>query len=83
MAGPLAPSSWPHAPLRPDSLASPSHLGPFSHGPHSPPAAGRKSTAITCAKRLAQFLGDERIREKGLVCNYVIARRWGSAGALE
>ncbi|GAB4815178.1 hypothetical protein N2152v2_002224 [Parachlorella kessleri] len=36
---------------------------------------GRKSTAITCAKRMAQFLGDERIRDKGLVCNYVIARR--------
>ena len=24
---------------------------------------------------MASFLGDERIREKGLVCNYVIARR--------
>lgn len=27
-------------------------------------AAGRKGTAITCAKRMSQFLGDERIREK-------------------
>ncbi|KAL4450230.1 hypothetical protein ABPG77_010899 [Micractinium sp. CCAP 211/92] len=35
---------------------------------------GRKSCAITCATRLSQFLGDERIRDKGLVCNYVIAR---------
>ena len=35
---------------------------------------GRKSCATTCAARLAQFLGDDRIRDKGLVCNYVIAR---------
>ena len=34
---------------------------------------GRKSCAITCATRLAQFLGDERVRDKGLVCHYVIA----------
>ncbi|CAL8464190.1 g3725 [Coccomyxa elongata] len=36
---------------------------------------GRKSCAITTAKRLAQFLGDERIKDKGLNCNYVIAKR--------
>ena len=36
---------------------------------------GRKSCAITTAHRLAQFLGDERIKDKGLNCNYVIARR--------
>ncbi len=36
--------------------------------------AGRKSCAITTAKRLAQFLGDERIKDKGLNCNYIIAR---------
>ncbi|DBA81285.1 TPA: hypothetical protein ACH3X2_006902 [Trebouxia sp. C0005] len=36
---------------------------------------GRKSCAITTARRLAQFLGDERIKDKGLNCNYVIARR--------
>jgi hypothetical protein len=35
---------------------------------------GRKSCAITCAKRLGQFLGDERIKDKGLVCQYVISR---------
>jgi len=35
---------------------------------------GRKSCATTCALRLGQFLGDDRIRDKGLVCNYVIAR---------
>jgi hypothetical protein len=39
------------------------------------PGAGRKSCAITTAKRLAQFLGDERIKDKGLNCNYVIAKR--------
>jgi DNA polymerase epsilon subunit 1 len=34
---------------------------------------GRKSCAITCATRLAQFLGDGRVRDKGLVCHYVVA----------
>ena len=33
----------------------------------------RKSCAITTAKRLAQFLGDERIKDKGLACNYIVA----------
>jgi hypothetical protein len=33
----------------------------------------RKSCAVTTAKRLAQFLGDERIKDKGLACNYVVA----------
>lgn len=37
--------------------------------------AGRKSCAVTTAQRLGQFLGDERIQDKGLNCNYVIARR--------
>lgn len=37
-------------------------------------AAGRKSCAITTARRLGQFLGDERIKDKGLNCNYVVAR---------
>uniref|UniRef100_A0A1D2A3C0 DNA polymerase epsilon catalytic subunit n=1 Tax=Auxenochlorella protothecoides TaxID=3075 RepID=A0A1D2A3C0_AUXPR len=40
---------------------------------------GRKSCAVTCANRLSQFLGDERIKDKGLVCNYVIARNPSSA----
>lgn len=34
---------------------------------------GKKSCAITCATRLSQFLGDERVKDKGLVCHYVIA----------
>lgn len=36
---------------------------------------GRKSCAITTAKRLGQFLGDERIKDKGLNCNYIVAKR--------
>lgn len=35
---------------------------------------GRKSCAITTATRLGQFLGDQRIKDKGLVCNYIVAR---------
>jgi DNA polymerase epsilon subunit 1 len=34
---------------------------------------GRKSSAITTARRLAQFLGDDRLKDKGLVCNYITA----------
>lgn len=34
---------------------------------------GRKSCAITCARRLAEFLGDGRVRDKGLVCNYIVS----------
>ena len=30
--------------------------------------AGRKSCAITCAVRLSQFLGDERIKDKASAC---------------
>jgi hypothetical protein len=33
----------------------------------------RKSSSITTARRLAAFLGDERLKDKGLVCNYIIA----------
>ena len=36
---------------------------------------GRKSCAITTAHRLASFLGDERIKDKGLNCNYVVSAR--------
>lgn len=36
--------------------------------------SGRKSCAITTAKRLGMFLGDDRIKDKGLNCHYVIAR---------
>lgn len=33
----------------------------------------RKSCAITTARRLAQFLGDDRLKDKGLVCKYITA----------
>eukprot|EP01138_Halocafeteria_seosinensis_P012585 gb/GECG01012859.1/.p1 GENE.gb/GECG01012859.1/~~gb/GECG01012859.1/.p1 ORF type:complete len:2361 (+),score=256.66 gb/GECG01012859.1/:1-7083(+) len=35
----------------------------------------QKSTAISTAKRLAEFLGDEMVRDKGLNCQMVIARK--------
>eukprot|EP00892_Ulva_mutabilis_P006158 jgi/Ulvmu1/3914/UM018_0137.1 len=35
----------------------------------------RKSSAITTARRLAAFLGDDRLKDKGLVCNYLIAQK--------
>lgn len=52
------------------SLTAPSPLP----GMPAPTPAGRKSCAITCATRLAQFLGDERIRDK------VRCGRSGAAG---
>lgn len=33
----------------------------------------QKSSAITTAKRLAEFLGDEILNQRGLACNYVVA----------
>ena len=56
--------------FRHDSVYTESHIVRWA-----PTVADRKSCAITTAKRLGQFLGDERIKDKGLVCNYVIARR--------
>jgi DNA polymerase epsilon subunit 1 len=35
----------------------------------------QKSTAITTAKRLAEFLGDQIIKDKGLNCKYIVASR--------
>ncbi|RMY26027.1 hypothetical protein D0867_00337 [Hortaea werneckii] len=35
----------------------------------------QKSTAITTAKRLAEFLGEQMVKDKGLNCKYVIACR--------
>jgi DNA polymerase epsilon subunit 1 len=34
----------------------------------------RKSMAITTAKRMAQFLGDDMIKDKGLACRYIVSR---------
>jgi len=36
---------------------------------------GRKSTAITCAKRLAEFLGDGILRGGKLACKFIISQK--------
>ncbi|OWZ18951.1 DNA polymerase epsilon catalytic subunit [Phytophthora megakarya] len=36
---------------------------------------GQKSTSITTAKRLGEFLGEEMIKDKGLTCKMIIAAR--------
>ena len=35
----------------------------------------RKSTSITTAKRLAEFLGEQMVKDKGLNCKYIISSR--------
>ncbi|ANZ74792.1 BA75_01783T0 [Komagataella pastoris] len=35
----------------------------------------QKSTSITTARRLGEFLGEEMVKDKGLACKYVIANR--------
>ena len=34
----------------------------------------QKSCALTTAKRLAEFLGDSMVKDKGLHCQYIVAR---------
>ncbi|KAI8802655.1 putative DNA polymerase epsilon catalytic subunit A [Cladochytrium replicatum] len=36
---------------------------------------GQKSTSISTAKRLAEFLGDQMVKDKGLTCRYVISAK--------
>lgn len=36
--------------------------------------AERKSMAITCASRLAEFLADEKLNDKGLTCKYIVSQ---------
>ncbi|CCE62107.1 hypothetical protein TPHA_0B04380 [Tetrapisispora phaffii CBS 4417] len=36
---------------------------------------GQKSTSITTAKRLGEFLGEEIVRDKGLQCKYIISSK--------
>jgi hypothetical protein len=50
------------------------HLGTNRSDSGTVAGAGRKSCAITTARRLGDFLGDERIKDKGLNCNYVVSR---------
>lgn len=35
----------------------------------------QKSAAISCARRLAEFLGDSVVQESGLACRFIIANR--------
>lgn len=37
--------------------------------------SGQKSTSISTAKRLAEFLGDQMIKDKGLNCQFVISSK--------
>lgn len=43
----------------------------------------QKSTAITTAKRLAEFLGEQMIKDKGLNCKYIIASKPRNAPVTE
>ena len=36
---------------------------------------GQKSTSISTAKRLAEFLGDQMVKDKGLSCRFIISRK--------
>jgi DNA polymerase epsilon subunit 1 len=37
--------------------------------------AGQKSTSISTARRLAEFLGDSMTKDKGLACKFIISRK--------
>jgi DNA polymerase epsilon subunit 1 len=43
----------------------------------------QKSTSITTAKRLAEFLGDQMVKDKGLNCKYIISSRPKNAPVTE
>lgn len=43
----------------------------------------QKSTSITTARRLAEFLGAEMVKDKGLACKYIIADRPAGAPVTE
>lgn len=42
-----------------------------------------KSTSITTAKRLAEFLGEQMVKDKGLNCKYIIASKPSNAPVTE
>lgn len=44
---------------------------------------GQKSTSISTAKRLAEFLGDQMVKDAGLACKYVISRKPNGAPVTE
>lgn len=35
----------------------------------------QKSTSISTAKRLAEFLGDQMVKDKGISCRFIISRK--------
>ncbi|XP_004343753.2 DNA polymerase epsilon catalytic subunit [Capsaspora owczarzaki ATCC 30864] len=35
----------------------------------------QKSTSITTAKRLAEFLGDDMVKDKGLACRFIVSKK--------
>ncbi|KAM0786880.1 hypothetical protein ACM66B_002305 [Microbotryomycetes sp. NB124-2] len=37
--------------------------------------AGQKSTSISTARRLAEFLGEQMVRDKGLACKFIISAK--------
>lgn len=37
--------------------------------------AGQKSTSISTARRLAEFLGDQMVKDKGLACKFIISQK--------
>ncbi|KAG2083822.1 hypothetical protein BD769DRAFT_1697789 [Suillus cothurnatus] len=41
---------------------------------------GQKSTSISTAKRLAEFLGDQMVKDKGLACKFIISAKPNGAG---
>ncbi|KAL1527844.1 hypothetical protein AB1Y20_009223 [Prymnesium parvum] len=43
----------------------------------------QKSTAITVAKRLAEFLGDQMVKDAGLACKYIIANKPADAAVTD
>lgn len=45
--------------------------------------AGQKSTSISTAKRLAEFLGDQMVKDKGLACKFVISAQPAGAPVTE
>jgi DNA polymerase epsilon subunit 1 len=44
---------------------------------------GQKSTSISTAKRLAEFLGDQMVKDKGLACKFIISAKPAGAPVTE
>ena len=43
----------------------------------------QKSSSISTAKRLAEFLGDQMVKDAGLACKYVISKKPDGAPVTE